>query len=213
MKRIGGWEYWEDKAANFDKWNEKIVGHDTEHLLDGWLLPKITTADSVLDLGCGTGRYSVVIADAAAHLTSTDQSPAMLEEARKKLAEFRNVNVQREDCFATSFADASFDVVFMGNLLHIVSLPEDVVKEAYRVLKPGGRLLAIDYTSKGMSLPALARMIFSILTTWGLPSKDNQVVTPESVSQMAANAAFKVIESNLMGSSAKAVCLHAEKAS
>lgn len=211
MKRNGGWEYWEEKAADFDRWNEKIVGRETESLLDRWLLTKITKDDSVLELGCGTGRYSILIAETEAQLTSADQSPAMLEETRKKLAGLENVCVRREDCFDTSFTDSAFDVVFMGNLLHIVKTPENAVREAYRILKPGGKLLAIDYTSKGMSGMAIARMVFTILTTWGLPSKDNRAVAPEDLRQMAVAAGFEIREAELLGQSVKAVCLHAEK--
>ncbi len=211
MKRSGGWEYWEDKAANFDKWNERIVGKETESQLNSWLQTKISMDDSVLDLGCGTGRYSMIIAKTGAQLISADQSPAMLEETRKKLSDLGNTCVQREDCFDTSFMDSSFDVVFMGNLLHIVKSPEDAVREAFRILKPGGKFLAIDYTSMGMSGIAILRMIFTILTTWGLPSKDNRVLTPEDVSKMATDEGFTVKQAELMGPSTKAVCLHAEK--
>ncbi len=211
MKRIGGWEYWERKAHSFDRWNTRITEPKTERLLDEWLQSKLGAGDSVIELGCGTGRYTTVIAKTVAQVVAGDQSPAMLLEAQKKTANFKNVSVQREDCFGTTFPDTSFDVVFMGTLLHIVQLPERAVAEARRLLKPGGRLLAIDYTSNGMTFFAIARMAIAILTTWGLPSKDNQVVSPEDIRRMVADAGLNVKTCELLGPSVKAVCLQAVK--
>jgi ubiquinone/menaquinone biosynthesis C-methylase UbiE len=77
-----GWEYWDNKASDFDRWSKKIVAAETEQRLDSWLLSKRTPKDRVLELGCGTGRYSRVIANSVGQLIAADQSPAMLEVGR-----------------------------------------------------------------------------------------------------------------------------------
>jgi ubiquinone/menaquinone biosynthesis C-methylase UbiE len=212
MARLRGYEYWDEKARSYDKWNEKIVGGGkTEELIDAWLLAQVHADDIVLDLGCGTGRYASVLAGAVAHVTAADMAPAMLEEAGKKLARFDNVSVQRQDCFRTSFGADTFDVLVLGNLLHVVTSPESVVREALRLLRPGGRLHTIDYTGSGMSPFALMRLMFRILTTWGLPSPDNQLVDTESMRRMVTDAGFQVTECVLLGDSTKAVCLQATR--
>ena len=211
MARQGGYEYWDARAHLFDESTARITSKETEALIDEWLLAIVRTQDTVLDLGCGTGRYSAAIAGSVMRVTAADRSPAMLDAAMRKLHKYKNVSLQQEDCFHTSFRNASFDAVIMGNLLHIVRSPARVVGECFRLLKPGGRLLAVDYTSKGMRLPAVLRMMFTILTTWGLPSTDNRVVTPEMLKQLASNAGFEAVEAELLGPSVKAVCLCARK--
>ena len=211
MARQGGYEYWDARARIFDKSTERIISEETEALIDEWLIAKVNAHDSVLDLGCGTGRYAAVIAGSAVRVVAADRSPAMLDEARKKLCGYDNVSLRKEEAFHTSFDDESFDVVVMGNLLHIVRSPEQVVEESFRLLKPGGRLLAVDYTSKGMSLLAVLRMMLTILTTWGLPSTDNRIVAPDTLRRMASAAGFEAVDAELMGPSVKAVCLNARK--
>jgi ubiquinone/menaquinone biosynthesis C-methylase UbiE len=211
MVRQGGYEYWDARAQIFDESTERITSRETETLINEWLLANVNEHDSALDLGCGTGRYAAVIAGSAARVIAADRSPAMLEEARKKLCKHDNVSLRQEDCLHTSFDNEFFDVVVMGNLLHIVRSPERVVKESFRLLKPGGRLLAVDYTSKGMRLSAVLRMMLTILTTWGLPSTDNRIVAPDTLRGMASAAGFEAVEAELIGPTVKAVCLNARK--
>ncbi len=211
MARLGGHEYWDARAHGFDRWNDKIVAEQTERLIDRWLRERLDADASLLDLGSGTGRYADVVAPAVARVTATDLAPKMLAEARRKLSRHDNVEVRQEDSYATSFANESFDIVVMGNLLHIVAEPERVLAEAHRLLRPGGRLLAIDYTSKGMALRHVARMAFTILRTWGLPSTDNRIVDPDGISAMAQAAGFRVVSCALIGPKVKAVVLDARR--
>ena len=213
MTRSGGYSYWERIAPNFDRFNDRIVGRETEEIIDRWLSDNLKPGDAVLEMGCGTGRHAETYAAKVSALTAVDQAPAMVELSRKRLESFENVAVLREDCFHTSFEDASFDAVVMGNLLHIVRPPEGIIKEAFRLLKPKGRLMAFDYTGKGMSPFALLLMMFRILTSWGLPSTDNRMVDPKMLGRMVSGAGFDVRESALVGPTNKAVLILAEKPS
>jgi malonyl-CoA O-methyltransferase len=94
---------------------------------------------SVLDLGCGTGRHTVWLAEAGAMVTAVDFSPGMLAEARRKpqLAQVRFIPHDLHQ--PLPFADESFDVVVNGLVLeHLKDMPS-FFTEIRRVLKPGAR--------------------------------------------------------------------------
>ena len=211
MIRKGGHEYWQERAGSFDEEQRYITGEETERTIDRWLLGKLEADDEVLDLGCGTGRYAATIADSVKHVTAADRAPAMLDETRDKVRHRDNVAVCQEDCFHTSFDDGAFNLVLLGNVLHIVSRPERVMQEAFRLVRPGGYVLAIDYTSTGMLVRARLKMIFRYLRTWGAPPSTGQTLAPGDLAELAEGAGFEVEESALLGMETKAACLHARK--
>ncbi len=95
----------------------------------------------LLDLGCGTGRFSIPIADRLGYsVTGADESSAMLREARKK-DEGAQVKWDIQEATSLSYPVESFDAVFMSHLLHHVDEPLRVVEECHRILRPKGILL------------------------------------------------------------------------
>jgi ubiquinone/menaquinone biosynthesis C-methylase UbiE len=95
----------------------------------------------LLDLGCGTGRFSIPIADILGYsVTGADNSEEMLLKARRK-ENAEHVKWDMQDATSLSYPDASFDAVFMSHLLHHVDAPLNIVSECYRVLRPGGTIL------------------------------------------------------------------------
>jgi len=93
-----------------------------------------------LDLGCGTGRFSIPIAMRLGYsVTGTDISKEMILKAREKTGESQ-IKWVIQDVTTLSFPDCSFDVAFMSHLLHHVDEPLSVVKECYRILKPEGTI-------------------------------------------------------------------------
>ncbi len=211
MTRKGGHEYWEERATSFDELQRHITGEETDREIERWLLDKMEDGDTVLDLGCGTGRYTAIIVDSVRHVTAADMAPAMLDEARKKLGDRNDVAVREEDCFNTSFEEGSFDAVLLANVLHIVSWPEWVMLEAFRLVRPGGHVLAIDYTGKGMSVWASLKMTLRYLRTWGMPPSTGRMLGPVELTDLAQRVGFEVEESTLLGAETKAACLHARK--
>jgi len=94
---------------------------------------------SVLDLGCGTGRHSVWLANAGATVTGVDFSEGMLEEARCK-AGAEAVRFRAHDLRQPlPFEDATFDRVVSGLVLEHLADLDAFFAEARRVLRPGGR--------------------------------------------------------------------------
>jgi len=93
-------EYWGNRARIFDASTAYVVGKETQRKTRTWLSEQLKDADEVLQLGCGTGQFSEVIAEKARHLTATDGALQMLDMARGRLAPFRNTTVQMETAIA-----------------------------------------------------------------------------------------------------------------
>ena len=109
-----------------------------------FILGKLKPEDEVLDLGCGTGRFTVPMAERVRQVTGLDLCPAMMEKAREKtLQRGLRVEFKEGDMTNLQFADKSFDVVTsMVALMHIpLDQRQAVFSEAARVLKPGGRMI------------------------------------------------------------------------
>jgi SAM-dependent methyltransferase len=100
---------------------------------------ELTGAVRCLEIGVGTGRIGLPLAQAGAPLVGVDLSPAMLARLLEKDATALPVAVA--DARALPFADGTFDAVLACHVLHLVEFWADVVDEAIRVLGPGGRLL------------------------------------------------------------------------
>ncbi len=106
-----------------------------------YLLGRVHPTDVVLDLGCGTGRFTVPMAEHGAAVTGFDISPAMLARMQANAADHGQVVSAREgDMAHLPFADDTFDAVTsMLALMHVpVEDRQQVFLEVARVLKPGG---------------------------------------------------------------------------
>lgn len=108
-----------------------------------WLVPD---APRVVDLGCGDGALTLEIARFAGRVTAVDVRPALLRKARAsaKRAGARNVAFKRADIADLPFDDAAFDLAVLSQSLHFADDPEQVLAEAARVVRPGGRVVVVD---------------------------------------------------------------------
>lgn len=99
----------------------------------------------ILDVGCGTGFFSILLAKQGYEVTGTDLTPEMIEHSRKLAGEEQ---VQCEflvmDAELLDFPDGVFDVVVTRNLTWTLPHAEQAYKEWKRVLKEGGVLLNFD---------------------------------------------------------------------
>ena len=102
---------------------------------------------SLLDLGTGTGRMLELFGPEIERGLGLDLSLDMLLLARDRLerAGLKNCSVRQGDIFDLPLANDSFDVVILHQVLHFLDDGARAIHEAARVLRPGGRLLVIDF--------------------------------------------------------------------
>jgi ArsR family transcriptional regulator len=100
----------------------------------------------LLDIGTGTGRVLELLAPRVRQALGVDASKAMLALARARLSGpgFAHTAVRLADMYRLPLADQSFDAVVLQMVLHHAEDPAGAVREATRVLAPGGTLLLID---------------------------------------------------------------------
>ncbi len=120
----------------------------------------------VLDLACGTGDIALLAAAAGADVTALDITPRMIALARVKArARGARARFLVGDMTALPLPDACVDVVTTGYGLRNVPDLDAALGEIHRVLKPGGRLLSLDFNRP--SWPPLRAAYHAYLTVVG----------------------------------------------
>jgi SAM-dependent methyltransferase len=108
----------------------------------GLLLPPVVVAD----LGCGEGYLTIETSRWASRVIAVDRSPDVLKRARDLAARRRVSNIvwKRGALEKLPIRDESVDVALLSQALHHADDPAQVMREAVRILAPGGRVLILD---------------------------------------------------------------------
>jgi len=138
------------QRAGTEGWADTVAGDMERHYSPGrtWetlarsLLQLLETGD-VLDIASGDGITAELLAPHAHSITCVDSSERVVEAAAKRLRAFTNVQVVQGDMQALQLGEQRFDLVLMLHALTYAENPAKAVAEASRVLRPGGRLLAV----------------------------------------------------------------------
>ena len=140
--------YFAERAAD---WDRIRAMHAPEERVEAAILETLgrERIREALDLGTGTGRMLELIAPLADHAIGVDQSPAMLAIARARFdqAGLRNVQLRQGDIYAPPVERNAFDLVIVHQVLHFLDDPARALTEAARTLRPGGRLIVVDFAA------------------------------------------------------------------
>lgn len=136
--------------AREEGWADTVAGDMERHYSPGrtWetlarsLLQLLGTGD-VLDIASGDGITAELLAPHAHSIVCVDSSERVAEAAAKRLEAYANVQVRQGDMHALDLGEQRFDLVLMLHALTYAEHPARAVAEAARLLRPGGRLLAV----------------------------------------------------------------------
>jgi len=142
-RRSKSQEFFSSAASQWDRMRADMFGQRAD------LLSMLALLDDrwvVGDLGCGTGQLTASLAPFVSKVIAVDDSAAMLNAARKRLAGQENVVLERGRLEALPIEDASLDAAILFLVLHYVEDPAIALAEAKRTLRRGGKLLIADMT-------------------------------------------------------------------
>ena len=100
----------------------------------------------IADLGAGEGTFSQLLARRSKKVIAVDNSEKMVEYGRELARKrgVKNLEYRKGDLEEVPIRDATVDLAFFSQALHHAQHPERAVAEAYRILKPGGRIVVLD---------------------------------------------------------------------
>jgi phosphatidylethanolamine/phosphatidyl-N-methylethanolamine N-methyltransferase len=150
-------------APVYDKVMGPFAGKARRQALE---LLNLRAGESVLLVGVGTG-LDLPHLQAGVKVTGIDLSPAMLRQAQDK-ANGRDIRLLEMNAQALDFPAASFDVVILNLILSVVPDGAVAFREAWRVLRPGGRTVIFDkFASEDGQISALRRGLGKIIALFG----------------------------------------------
>lgn len=175
-------QYWNNEATRFD--NEPDHGLRDPQVRSAWvaliqqLLSGVPEPARILDIGCGTGSLSLILAELGHQVTGIDLAPAMIEVARHKaITHAQTINFHVMDASFPQFPPQNFDVIVCRHLLWALPDPELVLQRWVDLLRAGGRLILIEgfwSTGGGLHADEIVGMLPDTLTDVETQNLSNQ---------------------------------------
>jgi ubiquinone/menaquinone biosynthesis C-methylase UbiE/DNA-binding MarR family transcriptional regulator len=134
--------YFDELAGKFGR--NYVPGRSWQGLAETLLtlMPPMVIAD----LGAGEGTFSQLLARRSKKVIAVDNAEKMVEYGRELARKHgvKNLEYRKGDLEAVPIRDAAVDLAFFSQALHHAQHPERAVAEAWRILKPGGRIVVLD---------------------------------------------------------------------
>lgn len=158
-------DLWNKEAENFDQ--DADHGLSNPIVREAWktLLKEnvLSSAKKVLDIGCGTGSLSLLLAELGYGVVGADLSPAMIQQAKTKTQNAGyDIAYHIMDASYPEFAETSFDVIICRHLLWALPDPHAVLRRWQKLLTTYGQLLLIEgywHTGGGLHADEILTMI------------------------------------------------------
>mgnify|MGYP006282818825 FL=1 len=190
---------WNRVAKSYDR-QTQVYAYAYEQSIHK-ALQHIEADSSVLEIGCGTGTITFGIAGQAKNVEAIDISERMIEVAGEKAKQngITHIHFQVGDAYHLPYENESFDVILLFNILHVVKDCQTVLKEAYRLLKPGGKLLtATDcYAEKSSWTSQMKILVEKLLKRLGLIPYLS-IFSKHDLERMLKNHGFELFEKDVL---------------
>lgn len=134
----------DEKSKEYDEWFETPIGRFVEarEVECALSLIPINLGKNILDVGCGTGRFSIRMSLLGYQVTGIDLSEKMLAIAENKAKIARSdIKFLNMDIYQLKFPDNYFDGVVSMALFEFIQDPVKALEECFRVVKPGGYVM------------------------------------------------------------------------
>jgi len=122
-------DFWLSNLSEADRFNRWVLSRFARHL-----------GEDVLEVGCGSGNFTVLMAAAGRRVTGIDIEPAYVEAARRRLAQFPHARVSCGDATAAEWSER-FDTVVALDVVEHIEDDRAFLARLAAVLKPGGTLV------------------------------------------------------------------------
>lgn len=179
--------FWDECAkervyAAFDKEEYGYIFNKTIGNIEG---------KKVLDIGCASGISAVLLGLRGGDVVGIDISPELIKQA-KDLSKNIDVNVEFTvgDAENLKFTDGSIDIVFFGGVIHHFPQKIKLINECFRVLKKGGKFLAIEPNCNDF----FQRLNWKIARKRKLLSVNEDLINPLRLKNLLDNNGFKIIQ-------------------
>ena len=141
-------QFW-DKVARFytiiqERMNKSVYQHTFSIIR-----PLLNRSDIVFEMAAGTGQFASVLACNVKQWIATDFSIKMVEKLSHRVNDLSNVYVRQEDATSVIMECDTVDVVVIANALHVMPNPSLALKEAHRILRTEGLLIAPTFLRRG----------------------------------------------------------------
>lgn len=179
--------FWAKKAPEFD--TDKKGFSRIQREIKNRVLRDTDSAQTILDLGTGTGTIALAMAEHGKRVEAVDVTREMIEIAREKAAASGTGNIRFSVCDASclDYPDRTFDAVVASNLLHVIDQPEKTLARIRRVLKPSGVLLAPTFLHGANPAVRLMSLLF---TAMGVPVRNR--FSSGSLQKLIIDAGFHI---------------------
>jgi ubiquinone/menaquinone biosynthesis C-methylase UbiE len=126
-----------DSANDYNPWLEVIESRLKKNNLD----EEFFNGKKCIDVGCGTGRFSLCMARNGGEVYAIDPGAASLKHAKQisDMLNINNIQFYQQNAYSLDFEEGFFDFATCNGVLHHLDNPIAALKEIYRVLKPGGK--------------------------------------------------------------------------